>query len=231
MQFDGLPGAPNNQIAGVTLVNTGTTPITVSKVTPTIRGGGAVPWPIVPGGEDCTGAVIPPLGYCVVSLEFSPVPGNVILDGNVFVNASDGTNTAAVASSDQPPFALTADPVGVNFGAITVGTASAPQQVTVHASAIGQTLEPIESATVDYPARLGIAPDYQRADACADQQLTAGGSPSTCQIGVTATPHATGGRPALLDVTYCNPGDFDFRSPPGGGSQVPLPPPAAPPGQ
>lgn len=234
VQFDGRPGAPNNQIAGVTLVNTGKTAITVNAVTPTIRGGGVVPWPIVAGGEDCTGAVIQPLGYCVVSLEFNPVPGQVILNGDVFVNASDGTNTAAVGSSDQSPFALTADPVRVNFGSVTVGT-SAQQQVTVHAAESGQVLEPIESATVDYPARPGIAPDYQRADGCAFKQILAPiqGSPfpSTCQIGLTAAPQATGSRPALLDVTYCNPNVFDVGTPPGGGSQAPLPPPAGPPGQ
>jgi len=52
-----------------------------------------------------------------------------------------------------------------------------------------------------------------------------------CQMGVTATPAAGGNRPAFLDLTSCDPNWFNLGSPAGGGSQVPLPPPAVPPGQ
>jgi len=50
-------------------------------------------------------------------------------------------------------------------------------------------------------------------------------------VAAAATPAATGKRPAFLDITYCYPQDFNRGTPAGGGSQVPLPPPAVPPGQ
>ena len=236
MQFDARPTGGNNQINTFTVINTGKTPITLTGAITTVARLTVNPWLIVPG-EDCKGATLLPVdGYCVVSVEFSPVPGDLNVIGQVVVTASDGsTVTGNLDASDVALNALTVNPVQLNYGSLTVGTTSAPQQVTLGASPNTREYEPLSITAVSRPGQPAAGGDYHVAsDTCTGLAMFFGNDgpdgPLSCQIGETVTPTTAGSRPAFLDVAYCNPFDFNFGTPPGGGSQVPLPPPAVAPG-
>ncbi len=227
------------QVATVTVVNPSATPIRITGAPATaVDGGGANPWQVVPGAEDCTGAILQPVtGYCVVTLQFISTSTNTFVSGNVRIAAADGTVTAFLSASDVPLNAPGVAPESVDFGNVNVGGVSPAHQVTVDAAPSSRPFQLMSVSAVDTPAKPGDTADYQNAtDACTGARLTqpvpgqVPGNPN-CQIGETASPAAAGKRPAFLDITYCDPDSFDFGSPPGGGSEVPLPPPAVPPGQ
>jgi hypothetical protein len=229
-QFDFRSTA--TQVATDTFVNTGTAPVTITGVTVSATGLATSPWQVLPGNEDCTGAVLRPVvGYCVVSLRFNTI-GKPI-DGTVLVTASDGTTEqSTLTASDQGLGAPGVNPLSIDFGNVNVAATSPAHQVTVNAAPDFSTFEMMSVTTVDTPSAPGRAADYQAAtDTCTAKTLSLEPLIPNCLVGETATPAAAGKRPAFLDITYCDPGEFDRGSPPGGGSQVPLPPPAVPPGE
>ncbi|HEY0804259.1 MAG TPA: hypothetical protein VGD84_04315 [Pseudonocardiaceae bacterium] len=230
--FDARTSQP---VASVTVVNIGTVPIPIADVTTSADRLATSPWVFLPG-EDCIGATIGPNGYCVVSLTMNSISNGINTTGNIVVTAADGTTRQeTLAGSDTSTFAPAADPLQADFGSMTVGTTSGVRQVTVHAGPVnGDIFVPLGASTVDIPKQPAGAGDYHVTDACNGLELfvsSSGPSQPTCQIGVSVTPGATGSRPAFLDVTYCDRNSFNVGTPSGGGSQVPLPPPAAPPGK
>ena len=234
--ISGFDARTSQPVQSVTVVNNGDTPIPIANVTTSADRGGTSPWVFLPG-EDCIGATIQPQGYCVVSLTMNPTPNGINATGNIVVTAADGTTQQEqLFGSDTSTFAPSADPLQMDFGSVTAGTTSGVQQVTVHAGPVNNSsFMPLGSSTVDIPGKPAAAADYHVVtDACNGRTLfiSTNGGPSqpSCQIGVTVAPSAAGNRPAFLDITYCDTRSFNVGTPPGGGSQVPLPPPAVPPG-
>jgi hypothetical protein len=236
LQFDARSTGGNNQINTLTVMNTGKTPITITNAVTTIERQPVNPWHIVPG-EDCKGATLLPIdGYCVVSVEFSPVAGAEVVLGTVVVTAADGsTDTADLDASDVELDSLTANPIQLDYGSRNVGTTSAAQQITLGASPNAFDYEPLSITAVNRPGQPAAAGDYHKtSDNCTNLDMFFGNDgpdgPLSCQIGETVAPTAGGSRPAFLDVAYCDPFDFGRGEPSGGGSEVPLPPPAVGPG-
>jgi hypothetical protein len=223
--------ATSSEVATVTVVNPSAGPVSITGATTTASGVAVSPWQVIPGDEDCTGATLRPLvGYCVISLRFTSI--GKPLRGAVMITATDGTVQATLDASDQGLGGPTVSPESIDFGNLTVATTSLAQHVTATAAENFSETMIMSVSTVDSPTAPGNAADYHTAtDACTGTRLTREPFNPTCQLGETATPAATGKRPAFLDITYCYPQDFNRGTPPGGGSQVPLPPPAVPPGQ
>ncbi len=223
--------ATTSEVATVTVVNPGTGPVSISGATTTASGVAVSPWQVIPGDEDCIGATLRPLvGYCVISLRFTTI--GKPLRGAVVITASDGTAQATLDASDQGLDGPTVSPESIDFGSLNVATTSQAHQVTATAAESFRESMIMSVSTVDSPTAPGSAADYHAAtDACTGTRLTREPFSPTCQLGETATPAAAGKRPAFLDITYCDPQDFDLGTPPGGGSQAPVPPPAVPPGE
>jgi hypothetical protein len=220
----------SSEVATVTVVNPSAGPISITGATTTATGA-VNPWQVIPGDEDCVGATLRPLvGYCVISLRFTS--NGQVLRGAVVITASDGTAEAILVASDQGLDAPTVSPESIDFGSLTVATTSQAHQVTTTAAESFRESMIMSVSTVDSPTVPGNAADYRTAtDACTGTTLMREPFKPVCQLGEMATPAAPGKRPAFLDVTYCDPQDFNFGPPPGGGSQIPLPPPAVPPGE
>ena len=124
-QFDFRSTA--RQVATDTVVNTGTTPVSITGVTATATGLAVSPWQVIPGNEDCTGAILQPVvGYCVVSLRFNTT-GKPI-DGTVLITAGDGTSVqSTLTASDVGLGAPIVNPESVDFGSLAEQLASAEQ--------------------------------------------------------------------------------------------------------
>jgi hypothetical protein len=220
------------QVATDTFVNTGDLPVTITGVSASTTGLATSLWQVVPGNEDCRGAVLlPVVGYCVVTLRFNTIGKPV--DGTVLVTAGDGTTAqSSLTTSNQGFGSPGVNPLSIDFGNVTVAATSPAHQVTVNASTDFSTFEMMSVTTVDTPAAPGRSADYQPAtDACTGKVLSQEPFVPECLIGETATPAAAGKRPAFLDITYCDTTEFDFGPPPGGGSNEPQPPPSVPAGQ
>jgi hypothetical protein len=223
--------ATSSEVATVTVVNPGAAPVSITGATTTAGGVAVSPWQVIPGDEDCRGATLQPLvGYCVISLRFTSI--GKPLRGAVVITASDGTVQAILDASDQGLEAPTVSPESIDYGSLNVATTSPAHQVTVTAAESFTESMIMGVSTVDSPTSPGKANDYRTTtDACTGTRLSKEPFNPICSLGETATPAATGKRPAFLDITYCDPQDFDFGTPPDGGSQVPLPPPEVPPGE
>lgn len=211
--FDTRTTARNIQIADFTVTNTGETAVPIKSVAV------SSPWRIIPGDEDCTGATIGPLRYCVVMLEFTPVGKDV--RGQVTATAADGSViTRTLDATDVPLDAPQPSTVGLDYGSLPVGTTSPQQTVTLQAAPQDFMImnDTLTVPTVPPPNAAG---DYHvPADTCSGTDIA---ETQTCAMGVTATPAAAGTRPAFLDITYCDPFNFEFGD--GGRTVPPSPPP------
>jgi hypothetical protein len=219
-----------SEVATVTVINPGNSPVSITGATTTAGGVAVSPWQVIAGDEDCIGVTLRPLvGYCVISLRFTSI--GKALRGAVVITASDGTVQATLDASGQGLDSPTVSQQSIDFGSLTVGTTSQPHQLTISPAVSFRDFTMMSVSTVDATTAPGDSADYQTgADACTGTRVTR--EPFvTCQLGETATPAAAGKRPAFLDIAYCDPNDFDLTTPPGGGSEEQLPPPAVPPGE
>ena len=162
----------------VTVTNTGANPITVSAVTPT--GDFAET-------DNCTAAPVPLSGSCTISVTFSPIAGGsrsgalTISDnaqGNPHIVALSGTALAATAQLSVS---------SLNFTALTVGTTSSAQTITVTNSGNGAlTMAGVQAAG-----------DFAQTNNCTSIAANGG----TCAMQVTFKPTSSGTRSGTMTLT------------------------------
>jgi len=76
----------------------------------------------------CTGSLLP-TKKCTVKVEFTPTQGGSLTDTLTFTDsASNNPQTVALSGTGE---ALLLNPTFINFNAVTVGSTSAPQNVTI----------------------------------------------------------------------------------------------------
>ena len=191
----------------VVVTNTGANPIAVSAVTPT--GDFAET-------DNCTAAPVPVEGSCTINVTFSPTAGAsrigtlTISDnaqGNPHIVTLSGTGMAATAQ-------LSAS--SLNFVALTVGTSSSAQTITVTNSGNG-------ALTV---ASVQATGDFAQTNNCTSVAPSGG----TCAIQVTFTPTSSGTRTGtitLADTAANSPqvitlagSGIDFGMPSSGGTST-----------
>jgi hypothetical protein len=236
--FDPDPTLPATQVSTATVTNTGTSPVTIDHFRFTLAtqpsgnavagsvdpssstdpSGSTAPPPTVPltvfPGENCTGATIPPGGYCAISVRYNN-PGQQF-QGSLIVTAHDGTSvsgsigTLEVGRLDS----ILADPYVVDFGSRPVGETSPPHTITIGAAPSGTGYQVVGVSVVDTVPTPGDRADYHiGTDGCTGDVLSTGGGlllaqvasapVPDCTVTVTDTPGGAGDRPAFLSVAYC----------------------------
>jgi hypothetical protein len=233
--FDSDPTLPATQVSTATVINQGMTDVQVDHISFTLRttptgdavvgstdpSSSAAP-PTVPlvvfPGENCTGATIPPNGYCAVSVRYTN-PGQQF-DGFLVVTAHDGSTTSGTTGTlgEGHLDSILADPYIVPFGTRPVGTTSPPHTVTIGAAPSGNGYQVVGVSVVDTVPTPGAKADYQiTTDGCTGADLAPtpsggglflaqppAGPVLSCPVTVTDTPGAAGDRPAFLSVAYCS---------------------------
>jgi hypothetical protein len=227
--FDADPALPATQVSTATVINNGTTDVQIDHIDFTLAPiGEAVvgnddpsspPPPTVPlvvfPGENCTGATVPPNGYCAVSVRYTN-PGQRF-DGFLVVTAHDGSTTSGTTGTlgEGHLDSILADPYVVDFGSRPVGTTSPAHTVTIGAAPSGNGYQVVGVSVVDTVPTPGDKADYRIAtDGCTGADLRPPPSDGglflaevpvlDCAITVTDTPGAAGDRPAFLSVAYCS---------------------------
>jgi hypothetical protein len=227
--FDADPTLPATQVSTATVLNHGTTDIQIDHISFTLAtqsSGDAVvdssaapptvPLVVFPG-ENCTGATIPPNGYCAVSVRYTN-PGQRF-SGFLVVTAHDGSTTSGSTGTlgEGQLDSILADPYIADFGSRPVGTTSPQKTVTIGAAPSGNGYQVVGVSVVDTVPTPGAKADYQiSADGCTGADLAPtpsggglllaqpAGPVLSCPITVTDAPGAAGDRPAFLSVAYCN---------------------------
>ena len=197
----------------LTLTNAATaTPLTVRRVTSN--------WPFL--STTTCGATMLPGGSCTVTLNYTPVnqaatgsnPPPTSTDNGLLTIESDavsspdlvnltGTSTPVLVGSPSnagPVMTLTASPASISFADTAVGTASAPQAITLtNTGTASITVSGVQSS-----------PDFAATTNCAT--LIAG---ATCSISVVFTPQPDSGRsvrPGAIEISSNANTSLDFAS-------------------
>jgi hypothetical protein len=175
----------------VTLTNSGATTLHISSVLP----GGANPADFQVTNA-CSGAY-PVAGTCTIAVTFSALgAGQRTANITISDDAADSpqsvqlTGTGAAAPPGTPVVKLT--PSSVSFGAVTQGVSVAAQAITLTNSGTG----PLHISSV----ALGGTnlSDFGLTNNCTAAAYAAG---TTCGIGVSFSPVATGARAAFITIT------------------------------
>ncbi len=162
----------------IVVTNTGSNPIAVSAVTPSVD---------FAETDNCTSAPVAVSGSCTINVTFSPTVGGArsgtltISDnaqGNPHIVSLSGTGLAGVAHLNAS---------SLNFTALTVGTASTAQTITVTNSGNG----------VLTIASVQATGDFAQTNNC----TTVAANGGTCAIQVTFTPTSSGTRTGTLTLT------------------------------
>jgi trimeric autotransporter adhesin len=153
-------------------------------------------------GGTCAGATLAPAATCTVSVGFKPEAAgsrSATMDvggsGGASVSvALSGTGRSVAPSTTAPPArpALTASPSSLDFGTVLIGTAAAPQTITIRNTGNAATT-PASTVT-----GAGASDFAVTVNGCNGRSLTAGAS---CTLTVAFSPTAAGVRSATVAVT------------------------------
>ncbi len=144
------------------------------------------------------GLVLAANAKCGFTVSLKPTTiGSVLGSVTVSDNAASGPTVQTFNLSATAFWPISLSPVGLSFGAVTVGTTSAPLQVTVTNSTTGQVTLNSFAASGDYTVvSFGSAP-------CSPGQiLNAGGK---CTFGVTFSPTVTGSITGAVTISHTAP--------------------------
>ena len=136
------------------------------------------------------GTSIPALSQCTITVTFAPTAGGTqTATVNIADSATNSPQTIALTGMGQLP--VTLNPTSLNFGTQTVGTTSAPKNITVvNHQKVTLTFSSIAINGTN-------AADFAQTNTCGGS-LPAGGK---CTVSVTFTPSAKGVRTATLTLT------------------------------
>ncbi len=172
----------------VTITNTQTVPLNITAVK--ISGGNAA--------GDYTEAIIwqlkqplPPGGSCTINVRFWPsAVGTRTATLSVTDSASNSPQTVALTGVGLP--AITMVPASLTFANQTVGTTSAPSQITL----TNNFTQSVSISSVSASGDFGVA----------SNTCTGLGKGAQCRIGVSFAPKAAGVRTGTLSISDSAPG-------------------------
>jgi hypothetical protein len=174
----------------VTLTNNGTAPLVIGSIV--IGGGAASDYSIASDG--CSAQTLP-VGYsCIVTLGFTPASaGNRNASLQASSNAPGGPHAAPLTGlgTVATPL-LTRNPTSLSFETQSVGTTSAPKQITV----LNTGNAPLAIGSISIAGN-NAAEFIKTGDTCSNASVGAGLS---CDIAVAFAPAAGGSRVAGLGI-------------------------------
>ncbi|HEV3278818.1 MAG TPA: FG-GAP-like repeat-containing protein [Terriglobia bacterium] len=162
----------------VTLMNTGTGPLTISSIT--VSGNFAE--------TNTCGSGVPGGGSCTISVTFTP-KGQGTRAGAVTITDNAGNSPQMVPLSGLGTV-VTVSPSSLSFGSQKIGTTSPAQTVTV--TNIGTTS--ITMGSIKFGG--GNTTDFAETNTCGSSL----GGGSSCTVSVTFTPKASGPRMSTLAI-------------------------------
>jgi hypothetical protein len=163
----------------VTVTNTGRLTLTVSSVT---ASGDFIE------SDTCAGQSLAPASTCEIEVSFDPSQSGARSGTlTLFANLAGGQVTASLSGLGISPSAIQFTPPSLSFGALAVGTDSAPQSVTIANSSTTTTSLTSETVTGDF---------HTTANTC-----TSSLSPTaSCTVSILFNPSAAGSRSGTLTV-------------------------------
>ncbi len=177
----------------VTLTNTGGAPLAITSVN--------IP-PVANGGDfgisssNCTGTFVPGTG-CAISVVFTPsAPGARVATLDIVDDAPNSPQSVPLAGNGVLPAGIGFNPSSLSFPSASVGTASAPQTVTLTSTG-GGTLN-INTILITGANALDFSLNHNCGASLAPTL--------TCTLTVIFTPSAGGSRLANISVTDNAPG-------------------------
>ena len=176
----------------VTLVNQGTVPITFTAGASSIAVAGADPADFLETGNCSLQSGLQPGATCTVNVVFAPVSGGTRTATLSIVDSAPGSPQAVALSGIGVQANAQVAPATMSFAGQAVGTASAPQTITVTSLGPGQ---PLNVTSVSFSGT--NAADFAESDNCA------GPITASCAISVTFTPacaNESASRTAILTI-------------------------------
>lgn len=188
----GAVGVPGTALQTVRIENIGTTDVTLGAMAL----GGADPGQFrIPVAKDlCSGQSLAPAQTCTVGVKFKPTNGGP-QSADLLIPSSDlGSNVVAVpldGTGDAPE--ITVDPMALDYGMVSVGTA--------FRRTVAVRNDGVENLTLGVLTLEGTNPDQFKMpvgkDLCSGQTLAAGG---TCTVAVKFAPGNVGPQEATLVI-------------------------------
>ncbi len=177
----------------VTLSNTGNAALTLGA--PAIAGSQAVEFQLAAGSTCAAGASVAPNASCIVKVSFAPAASGARTASLAIAhNAAGAPSTVALngtgTTSPQPAISLNA--ATLTFSAQTLGSASAPQRVTLGNSGAA----PLTLGTLTLTG--SAAADFALSGSCGAGTVVAVGA--SCTLDAVFTPAAVGARSATLTI-------------------------------
>lgn len=173
-----------------TVRNTGTA--TTGALTVAVAGANPADFPIVPGGDGCTGSTLAGGATCTVAVQFQPTVAGARSATLRVQGTPGGTVTAALNGTGEAPAAIEVTPTSADFGSVATGTNSSPVSFTVRNTGGAATTTPTVVLTGVQATQFSIV-----SNACTGP--LAGGA--SCAVVVRFNPTTTGMKTAVLDVS------------------------------
>ena len=175
-----------------TLRNTGgsaTTAITVA-----VAGTNPADFPIVAGGDGCSGAILPALGTCTVAVQFNPTASGSRAATLRAQTAAGTPATSALTGDGEVAAAIEITPTAADFGSVAIGASSSNVSFTVRNTGGSPTTIPTVSLTGVQSTQWSIVSNGCTAS------IPGGG---TCDIVLRFNPTGAAGgtRTAVLNVS------------------------------
>lgn len=158
--------------------------------------------------DDCSGALLPPLASCNLTIAFVPQPHTSLVSGLDYflelntLQCTGGTTSNCETDSGRFPVELKANmtstlrmtpAAGINFGPVNVGLTSAPVSITL----FNDPKDP-NAAAVNFTGNLLQGSSFAETDNCVGS-LAPG---SSCTVTVTFTPLKTGFAKGTVTIGY-----------------------------
>ena len=180
LSFSSQPVGTTSGSQAITLTNTGGIALIVTSINASLNFNEV---------DNCTSSAIDAGANCAIQVSFTPgQTGSISGQITIRANVSGGQITIPLTGSGSAAGLMTALPVSLNFGQVSVGTTSQPLAVTVENAS--STAVPVSAVTVTAPFALAT-------NAC-ESVITAN---SDCALSLTFAPRQAGAATGTLTLT------------------------------
>jgi hypothetical protein len=191
LAYGTVPVGTASTLQPVTVRNDGTADL----VSGTVTLGGANPdqFKMAPANDLCSGQTLAPAATCTLGIRFKPTStgaktASVVIPSN---DADEPTVNVSLTGTGVAP-EITVTPAALQYGTVTVGTASTMQPVTVRNDGTANLVMGTVTLGGANPDQFKMAPAN---DHCSGQSLAPA---ATCTVGIRFKPTSTGVKSATV---------------------------------
>jgi hypothetical protein len=168
-------------------------------LTVALAGTNPADFPVIEGGDGCSGATLPAAGTCTIAVQFRPGASGARSATLRVQGTPGGTATAALSGNGESAAAIEVTPTAADFGSVATGSNSSNVAFTVRNTGGAASGIPSVALTGVQATQFNIVSNGCTAS------LPGGG---TCTITARFSPTGTGARTARLEVS-ASPGGSD----------------------